>query len=29
VDGKMVHSKHKAGWFPNYDELQAKVKALV
>ena len=28
VDGKMVHSKHKSGWFPNYDELAPKVKAL-
>ncbi|MEX2393246.1 MAG: Rdx family protein [Actinomycetota bacterium] len=23
VDGKMVHSKHKSGWFPEYDKLKA------
>lgn len=29
VDGKMVHSKHKSGWFPNYDELGPKIKSAV
>jgi selenoprotein W-related protein len=25
VDGKMVHSKHKSGWFPEYDKLKASI----
>ena len=25
VDGKMVHSKHKSGWFPEYDKLKAAI----
>jgi selenoprotein W-related protein len=27
VDGKLLHSKHKAGWFPEWDELKAKIKS--
>jgi selenoprotein W-related protein len=25
VDGKMVHSKHKSGWFPEWDKLKAAI----
>jgi selenoprotein W-related protein len=27
VDGKMVHSKHKSGWFPEYDKLKASISS--
>jgi selenoprotein W-related protein len=27
VDGKLVHSKHKSGWFPEWDELKAKLSS--
>ena len=25
VDGKMVHSKHKSGWFPEYPKLKEAI----
>ena len=27
VDGKLVYSKHKTGWFPSYEDIADKLSA--